>query len=927
MLFDSIQITEGASIMNLTVASGSSLPTTPNEGEVFFHTGDNLLYIYTGSEWDSIQTSAVSVTSVAGRTGTVTLSVSDISGLNKIASSGLYSDLSGKPNLATVATSGSYSDLSNQPTITTLNGIPSSALGVANGVATLDGAGLIQASQLPSYVDDVLEFATQSLFPTIGASGKIYIDASSSKTFRWTGSIYVEIVASPGTTDAIAEGTTNLFFTAARASSAAPVQSVAGRGGSVILTHNDIVGLATVAASGSYLDLSNLPTIPVVTGTNTGDQTITLSGDVTGTGTGTFATTLATVNSNVGSFGNTTSIPVLTVDAKGRVTAVSTATIAAGGVQSVAGRSGGIVLYQNDISGLTTTSSPSFTAVTANLFTGNLAGNATTATKLQTPASINGVNFDGSADITIAANANSLTGTSLASNVVSSSLTSVGTLSSLNVSGGITASSLSGSITSGQVTAGLGFTPYNASNPSGYISSSGAPVQSVAGRTGAITLSYSDISGSYAGTVTSTQVTTALGFTPYNATNPSNFITSLQAPVQSIAGRGGSVTLSQSDISGLTVGSSPTFVNVTASLTGNASTATTLQTARALSASGDATGTSAVFDGSSAVTIPLVLATVNSSPVSGSFQKITVNGKGLTTATTAVTASDIEASLGFTPANKAGDTFTGAVLLASDPTQALGAATKQYVDNVSAGLVVKPAVQTSTTSALAATYANGTSGVGATLTASSNGVLTNIGGYSSLVVGSRILVKDQADQTQNGIYTITSLGAVGAPYVLTRAPEFDNTPVGEMLAGDFTYVQFGTLGGTQWSLTTPGTITVGTSNISWTQLSGAGVITGGTGISVAGNVVSNAGVTSAVAGSNITVSGATGAVTVALAASPTITGTNFSGIPNTALTNSSVTINAGAGLYLLKFSVWSQQYGFHLLHGYRWCDLCNSNRK
>lgn len=64
-----------------------------------------------------------------------------------------------------------------------------------------------------------------------------------------------------------------------------------------------------------------------LSGTNTGDQTITLTGDVTGSGTGSFAATLATVNSNVGSFGSATAAPAVTVNAKGLVTAVSTNTI------------------------------------------------------------------------------------------------------------------------------------------------------------------------------------------------------------------------------------------------------------------------------------------------------------------------------------------------------------------------------------------------------------------------------------------------------------------------------------------------------------------------------------------------------------------------------------------------------------------------
>ena len=98
-------------------------------------------------------------------------------------------------------------------------------------------------------------------------------------------------------------------------------------------------------------------------------------------------------------------------------------------VTTVAGRVGAVVLAQADITGLTTSSSPTFAAVTATTFTGALAGNATTATTLATGNTINGINFTGASPITVTAAASTLTGTSLASNVVSSSLTSVGTIS------------------------------------------------------------------------------------------------------------------------------------------------------------------------------------------------------------------------------------------------------------------------------------------------------------------------------------------------------------------------------------------------------------------------------------------------------------------------------------------------------------------
>lgn len=68
--------------------------------------------------------------------------------------------------------------------------------GAVNGVAELDESGKVPSSQLPSYVDDVLEFDSQSAFPGTGESGKIYVAKDTNKTYRWSGSSYVEISAS-----------------------------------------------------------------------------------------------------------------------------------------------------------------------------------------------------------------------------------------------------------------------------------------------------------------------------------------------------------------------------------------------------------------------------------------------------------------------------------------------------------------------------------------------------------------------------------------------------------------------------------------------------------------------------------------------------------------------------------------------------------
>lgn len=94
-----------------------------------------------------------------------------------------------------------------------LEGIPAS-------VAPLDGGGKVPAANLPSYVDDVLEFSNLASFPVTGETGKIYTALDTNKIYRWSGSVYIEIVASVGSTDSVAEGSVNLYFTNTRAQAA-----------------------------------------------------------------------------------------------------------------------------------------------------------------------------------------------------------------------------------------------------------------------------------------------------------------------------------------------------------------------------------------------------------------------------------------------------------------------------------------------------------------------------------------------------------------------------------------------------------------------------------------------------------------------------------------------------------------------------------
>jgi len=148
-------------------------------------------------------------------------------------------------------------------------------------------------------------------------------------------------------------------------------------------------------------------------------------------------------------------------------------------------------------------------------------------------------------------------------------------------------------------------------------------------------------------------------------------------------------------------------------------------------------------------------------------------------------------------------------------------------DSVNYGQVValvnnldwKASVRVATTTDLpACTYSNGSSGVGATLTGDSNGAIGSIDGVS-LSVGNRILVKDQTDAEENGIYTVTVVGNGGAAFVLTRATDADSAA--ELTAGASVVVAEGTSNGDLgFRLTTNDSNTSGTTDLVFTMIPG-----------------------------------------------------------------------------------------------------------
>jgi hypothetical protein len=222
-------------------------------------------------------------------------------------------------------------------------------------------------------------------------------------------------------------------------------------------------------------------------------------------------------------------------------------------------------------------------------------------------------------------------------------------------------------------------------------------------------------------------------------------------------------------------------------------------------------------------------------------------------------------------AKLASPTFTGTVTLAQAPSSDLHAATKLYVDNVTAGINFHEAVHAASTVNSGVIYNNGTSGVGATLTADTNRAISSLDG-ESVAVGQRILMKDQTDQKQNGIYTLTDAGSVSAPWVMTRAIDADNNPSGEIKNGDFVLVINGATnagyGYINNSATNP--IVIGTDNITYVPFNAGKTVVAGTGLTestpgtIAIDTATTVDKTTAQTLTNKTISGADNTLTVRL---------------------------------------------------------------
>ncbi len=203
--------------------------------------------------------------------------------------------------------------------------------------------------------------------------------------------------------------------------------------------------------------------------------------------------------------------------------------------------------------------------------------------------------------------------------------------------------------------------------------------------------------------------------------------------------------------------------------------------------------------------------------------------------------------------------FGSTVLLAADPTLALQAATKQYVDQAAAtGFTVHDPVRLATTAALPTNiYNNGASGVGATLTAVVNGALSIDG--VAVATSDRVLIKNELLSAHNGAYSVTSTGSGITPYILTRTTDFDQAAAGEIANNAYFFVLAGSVNaGSSYVLSQLAAITVGTTALPFTEFSDQLNYTGGTNIDVTGLVISLTGTVAATNGGTGTATVATG---------------------------------------------------------------------
>jgi hypothetical protein len=286
------------------------------------------------------------------------------------------------------------------------------------------------------------------------------------------------------------------------------------------------------------------------------------------------------------------------------------------------------------------------------------------------------------------------------------------------------------------------------------------------------------------------------------------------------------------------VNSSVTYNGVNVAL-GGSGTITATAT-NALTIGTGLSGTS--YNGSTAVTIAIdntvaTLAgaqTLTNKSIDGSTNTLSNIGNA-SLVNSQITLGTTNIALGGTSLAPAGLT---SVTVTQDPVSNFQLATKQYVDTlVSSGIHFHEPVRVESPINLNATYSNGTAGVGATLTNAGTQAALVIDGIT-MIVDDRVLVYEQTDQTQNGVYVVTDIGSGSTNWVLTRSADADSYGlVGPDTLGEGStfFVQQGATGaGETYTCNTIGPIVFGTTNITFAQIAAAQIYSAGTGLTLTG---------------------------------------------------------------------------------------------
>ncbi len=527
-----------------------------------------------------------------------------------------------------------------------------------------------------------------------------------------------------------------------------------------------------------------------------------LTGDVTASGPGSVAATLATVNSNVGTFGSATQVGVFTVNAKGLVTAASNTTVTPAW--------GSITSTPTTLAGYGITDAASNGAITASgltMATARLLGRSTASTGAVEEITVG-------TGLTLSAGNLTATGTGGTVTSVALSLPSFITVSGSPVT---TTGTLTGTLAT-QVTKTFFAGPTSGADaaptfriiavadvPTLNQDTTGSAAKWTTGRTLLITgdLAYTSPSFDGSGNVTA-----------------AGTLATVNSNVGTFGSATASVTLTVNAKGLVTAASSSTITPAVGSITG---LGTGVATALAINV-----GSAGAF-----ITFNGALGT----PSSGVATNLTGTASGLTAGTVTTNANLTGNVTSVGNATTIVSIPTGATAVTqSQGDNSTKVATTAYVDAALQDFDIKNPVVAATNAVLlfSPTYANGSSGVGATLTGTSFGVLI-VDGYT-VALNDRVLVKNQASTLQNGIYTLTTVGTALVDYVLTRSLDFNQTA--NILYGDTVAVLQGTVNANQqFTMNVQTAITVGTDAITFAQTSGGSQLTSGNGITITGNSV------------------------------------------------------------------------------------------